>query len=208
MPVDSVGSTTTLDGVSTSSSGGSGQDRVEKQALGQDEFFKLLTTQLASQDPLEPMEDTAFIAQMASFSQLEMTSEMTKSFDKMSETQQFASAHGYIGKTVSLSTGEEGVVTSVERQNGETIVFLDGSNTNGRSVENIFRVAPGSGESANVSSSSQLSAAMESASQASQAAAQAAQTAAEAATRAATTISDAFVSKGDTDSENTSSSDG
>lgn len=204
MPVDSVGSTVTLDGVSTSSSGGSGQERVEQKALGQDEFFKLLTTQLASQDPLEPMEDTAFIAQMASFSQLEMTSEMTKSFDKMSDTQQFASAHGYIGKTVSLSSGEEGVVTSVERQNGETIVFLDGSNTNGRSVENIYRVGPGTGESAPVNSSNQLSAAMESATQA----AQAAQTAAEAATRAATTISNAFVSNSDPDSEDTTSSDG
>jgi flagellar basal-body rod modification protein FlgD len=152
MPVDAVGSTTqNLEGVSTTSKGGSGQERVEQKALGQDEFFKLLTTQLASQDPLEPMEDTAFIAQMASFSQLEMTSEMTKAFDKLSDTQQFASAHGYIGKTVSLSSGEEGLVTSVERQNGETIVFLDGSNTNGRSVENIFRVAPG-----NVTSSRQV----------------------------------------------------
>ncbi|MDQ8185946.1 flagellar hook capping FlgD N-terminal domain-containing protein [Pelagicoccus sp. SDUM812002] len=159
MPVDAVGSTTqNLEGVSTTSSGGSGQDRVEQKALGQDEFFKLLTTQLASQDPLEPMEDTAFIAQMASFSQLEMTSEMTKSFDKMSQVQQFASAHGYIGKTVSLSSGEEGMVTSVERQNGDTIVFLDGSNTNGRSVENIFRVSPGSGETAPVTSSRQATA--------------------------------------------------
>ncbi len=159
MPVDAIGSTTqTLEGVSTTQSGGSGQERVEQKALGQDEFFKLLTTQLASQDPLEPMEDTAFIAQMASFSQLEMTSEMTKSFDKMSEVQQFASAHGYIGKEVSLSSGEEGIVTSVERQNGETIVFLDGSYTNGRSVDNIFRVAPGPSDNPTVTNSKQAAA--------------------------------------------------
>ncbi|MBD5778672.1 hypothetical protein IEN85_04160 [Pelagicoccus sp. NFK12] len=184
MPVDAVGSTTqTLDGVSTTRSGGSGQERVEQKALGQDEFFKLLTTQLASQDPLEPMEDTAFIAQMASFSQLEMTSEMTKAFDKLSDTQQFASAHGYIGKTVSLSTGEEGVVTSVERQNGETIVFLDGSNTNGRSVDNIYRVAPGSGEGATVSSSKQVSNDLS-------------ETIANAITQAAKTITDPFVGTG------------
>lgn len=156
MAVDATGSTTqTLEGVSTTSSGGSGQNRVEQKALGQDEFFKLLTTQLASQDPLKPMEDTAFIAQMANFSQLEMTSEMTKSFDKMSQVQQFASAHGYIGKDVSFSTGGEGTVTSVERQNGETLVFLDGSNTNGRNIDNIFRVAPGKGDLA-VTSSKQL----------------------------------------------------
>ncbi|MDQ8182342.1 flagellar hook capping FlgD N-terminal domain-containing protein [Pelagicoccus sp. SDUM812005] len=187
MPVDAIGSTAqTLDGVTTTSSGSSGQDRVEQQALGQDEFFKLLTTQLASQDPLEPMEDTAFIAQMASFSQLEMTSEMTKSFDKMSQVQQFASAHGYIGKTVSLSTGEEGMVTSVERQNGETIVFLDGSNTNGRSVDNIFRVAPGGGDTGAVSSSKQVSSDI-------------AQAVADAITQAAQTITEPFVGEQSSD---------
>lgn len=146
MAIDPIGNTPqTLPNVSTTASATDGSSRLQQKQLGQDEFFKLLTTQLASQDPLEPMEDTAFIAQMASFSQLEMTSEMTKSFDKMSDVQQFASAHGYIGKMVSLSSGEEGTVTSVERQDGETIVFLDGSNTDGRSVDTIFRVAPGEG---------------------------------------------------------------
>ena len=196
MPVDLIGSTTqTLDGVSTTSSGGSGQERVEQKALGQDEFFKLLTTQLASQDPLEPMEDTAFIAQMASFSQLEMTSEMTKAFNKLSDTQGFASAHGYIGKTVSLSTGEEGMVTSVERQNGETIVFLDGSNTDGRSVDNIYRVAPGPGGSGAVSSSKQVSNDI-------------AQAVAEAITQAAETIAKPFVGDGQSGSGSSSGSGG
>ena len=110
-----------------------------QKALGQDEFFKLLTTQLASQDPLEPMEDTAFIAQMASFSELEMTSNLTKSFDSFNSSQAFASAHGYIGKTVSLSSGEVGEVTSVERQNGETLVFLDGA-VAGSSIDSIYKV--------------------------------------------------------------------
>lgn len=155
MSVDAAGSSTqNLDGVTTTSSKSTGAERVGQQTLGQDEFFKLLTTQLASQDPLQPMEDTAFIAQMASFSQLEMTSAMTKSFDRLSDSQEFASAHSYIGKVVSLSTGEEGLVTSVERQNGETIVFLDGDNSNGRSVDTIFRVA--TGEGATLSSSRQV----------------------------------------------------
>jgi flagellar basal-body rod modification protein FlgD len=133
------------------------------------------------------MEDTAFIAQMAQFSQLEMTSEMTKSFDKLNDTQQFASAHGYIGKSVSLSTGEEGVVTSVERQDGETIVFLDGSNTNSRNVDTIFRVAPGGGDGATVSSSKQVSSDI-------------AKAVADAVTSAAKTITEPFVGNGQSDS--------
>lgn len=140
MPIDSIGGAQNLANVTNSGSSTSTEERVGKQALGQDEFFKLLTTQLASQDPLEPMEDTAFIAQMASFSELEMTSNLTKSFDNFNSSQAFASAHGYIGKTVSLASGESGEVTSVERQNGQTLVFLNGSNTDGRSVDSIYKV--------------------------------------------------------------------
>lgn len=140
MSIDFIGGAQNLANVTNSGSSTSTEERVGKQALGQDEFFKLLTTQLASQDPLEPMEDTAFIAQMASFSELEMTSNLTKSFDNFNNSQAFASAHGYIGKTVSLSSGEVGEVTSVERQNGQTLVFLNGRNTDGRSIDSIYKV--------------------------------------------------------------------
>ncbi len=39
--------------------------------LGKDEFLKLFITQLKNQDPLEPMDNTQFIAQLSEFSQLE-----------------------------------------------------------------------------------------------------------------------------------------
>lgn len=117
--------------------------RMEQQALGQDEFFKLLTTQLASQDPLKPMEDTAFIAQMASFSQLEMTNRMATSMDKFTSMQEFQSAQQYLGKTVTtFAEGRTvtGVVESVERANDTTKLYLVGSNV-GYEVNHISRVA-------------------------------------------------------------------
>lgn len=141
MAVDAASSQVlALEGITTTSSTSSTESRIESQSLGQDDFFKLLTTQLASQDPMNPMEDTAFIAQMASFSQLEMTSSMTKSLDSFTDSQSFTAAQGYIGKIVSLSTGEIGEVTSVERQDGQTIVFLDGDDYNGRDIDTIYRV--------------------------------------------------------------------
>jgi len=49
--------------------------------LGKDEFLQLLVAQLRNQDPLEPMEDMQFIAQMAQFSELEQIVNMNESLN-------------------------------------------------------------------------------------------------------------------------------
>ena len=40
---------------------------VKKEELGQDQFLKLMTTQLQNQDPFKPMENGEFLSQMAQF---------------------------------------------------------------------------------------------------------------------------------------------
>lgn len=49
------------------------------QNLGKDQFLKILLEQLKNQNPLNPVEDKEFIAQMAQFSQLEETRSMSES---------------------------------------------------------------------------------------------------------------------------------
>ena len=53
--------------------------------LGQDAFMKLLTTQLANQDPLKPQDNGEFIAQLAQFSSLEKLTSIETSMKELSE---------------------------------------------------------------------------------------------------------------------------
>ena len=52
--------------------------------LGQDAFMRLLTTQLANQDPLKPQDNGEFIAQLAQFSSLEKLTSIETSIKELS----------------------------------------------------------------------------------------------------------------------------
>lgn len=52
--------------------------------LGQNDFLKLLSAQLQHQDPMEPMENGEFISEMAQFSALENTKDLTAAFKDLS----------------------------------------------------------------------------------------------------------------------------
>lgn len=54
------------------------QEGASKTTLEKDTFLKLLTTQLSNQDPLNPVDDTEFIAQLAQFSSLEQLQQMNE----------------------------------------------------------------------------------------------------------------------------------
>lgn len=79
------------------------QRNAPTKTLGKDEFLKILMVQLQNQDPLNPMEDKEFIAQMAQFTSLEQMTKMASGFDKFIEFQKsntLSSYVGWIGKSV------------------------------------------------------------------------------------------------------------
>ncbi len=91
---------------------------VKQNALGQDDFLKILITQLSYQDPTAPMEDKEFIAQMAQFSSLEQMTNMSSEFKKLSGTLNLNSAIGMIGKNVTITSGDSTINGLVEEVSG------------------------------------------------------------------------------------------
>lgn len=58
--------------------GSSSQGGKKPNELGKMDFLNILVTQLRYQDPLNPMDDKEFVAQLAQFSTLEQMTEQTK----------------------------------------------------------------------------------------------------------------------------------
>jgi len=97
--------------------------KAKDTSLGKDDFLKMLVTQLKNQDPLKPMDDTAFVAQMAQFSSLEQ-------MQNMNSATLATQANGMIGKNVTWSDTDNvvqtGKVTAVSFTTGNPPALLVG----------------------------------------------------------------------------------
>jgi len=79
-----------------------------KEQMGKTEFLTLFTTQLQNQNPLDPVNNEAFVAQLAQFSQLEATTNMSTSLENMAKSmkgERFMSGANLIGKQVTAPMG-------------------------------------------------------------------------------------------------------
>jgi flagellar basal-body rod modification protein FlgD len=113
-------------------------------ALGQEDFLQLLTKQLQYQDPMSPMDDKAFIAQMAQFSSLQHMSTMSADISRLttmlSGRESSSEAYGSLGKNVEILVGEEtvqGKVTAITR-GAVPEILVDGALYPWESVTRVF----------------------------------------------------------------------
>ena len=105
-------------------------ERKDGNNLDKDAFFKLLITQLKYQDPLTPMDNTEFIAQMAQFSYLEQMANMNANLSQFLRIQALSEGASLIGRnveTVDADTGEiiRGEVVRVSFEEGSMYAYLD-----------------------------------------------------------------------------------
>ncbi|MDR1160333.1 MAG: hypothetical protein LBK69_06890 [Syntrophomonadaceae bacterium] len=133
----------------------------ESKELGQEDFLKLLVTQLQNQDPLNPQSDREFIAQMASFSSLEQMKNLNNSFSELSyqigdvmiPNLMLQQSAALIGREVSYINPEpqgeddvvlSGVVQSVVIMSGVPYCVVDGKNISMESMLSVMNQSPDS----------------------------------------------------------------
>jgi len=109
--------------------GTSAAQQANLQTLGvtQEDFFKILITQLQFQDPLKPIDNQAFIAQIAQFTSLEQSRQTNNRIDDLLTIQATTQSIGLIGKTVEIDTAAGaavGAVSTLTFENGQPLLTV------------------------------------------------------------------------------------
>ncbi len=98
--------------------------------MGKDAFLRLFVAQLQHQDPMNPMNDSEFMGQMASFSTLEQVTNLATANEKVAASLTSTSAIGLIGRTVSYVDENDqiqtGTVDKVTTAGGKPSLTVDG----------------------------------------------------------------------------------
>lgn len=121
--------------------GGSGAPAAQgtgpADGLGKDDFLKLLVGQLRNQNPMNPLGDQEFIAQMAAFSTLEQVSNLAATTKRLEEATNVGQTIGLVGREVTYLKDDGTAATgTVERA-----TFADGQVT--LTVGGIDGISPG-----------------------------------------------------------------
>jgi flagellar basal-body rod modification protein FlgD len=139
----------TIASVSSASSAYSGAASLpaaKKTSLGSEDFMRLLAVQFQSQDPMKPMEDTAFIAQMAQFSALDQSSSLVKEMALLRADQQNLSASSMLGRIVTVTDDDGmpvmGQVSAVENSDKGPVLLIDGHRFSLSSVQRVEYTPP------------------------------------------------------------------
>lgn len=100
-------------------SAASGGASTSTTAIGLQDFLKILLTQLNYQDPLKPLDNQAFMAQMAQFTALEQSQRLNDKVDLLIGNQSALQSVGLLGRTVDVVTSSgnvTGVVSALSLQ--------------------------------------------------------------------------------------------
>ncbi len=120
---DTVSATSSATSAASAYTSSATTPQLPQQTINQDDFLKLLVAQLSAQDPMNPVSDTDFAAQMAQFSTLQQTQTMQKDMSGMQ-------AASLLGKNVEVQNAKGqidiGAVSAITLQSGTPSVIVNG----------------------------------------------------------------------------------
>ena len=138
--VNKAWTTSVPTGITTTAAAAEAAMTAKSSSMGQSDFLTLFTTQLKNQDPLDPVKNEAFVAQLAQFSQLEATTNMSttlKDFVDSQAGQNIVTGASLIGKTMSVPdapavlTGGKPIKGTISLPNGADGVKIQVLNDKG-----------------------------------------------------------------------------
>jgi len=111
----------------TAANGTSRSDTKSKTMVDYESFLKLLVAEMKNQDPTKPMDSTDFIAQLATFSQVEQSVQSNTKLDQILQASALSQASALIGHEVTSADGKTtGVVTEVKVKSDGMVAVLEG----------------------------------------------------------------------------------
>src|SRR5690554_1729192 len=124
------------------------------ESLGQADFLRLMTEQLKHQDPLDPMENSAFLGQLAQFSTVQGIQDLNgtvNGFSSLMQSDQLLRGTALIGRDVlvpsdTMALGEEGGAGGIVAAPGPGTVVFQVSDANGQLVREFHATADSAGE--------------------------------------------------------------
>ena len=128
MPVDAIGR------VASNVSG------LEQNSVGVEDFLQVFLTQLNFQDPLEPVDNREFIAQLAQFSTLEIQNRSNASLEGMLDVVSITQSLGLLNRTVEVRSSQGiaiGEVTSVRFDAGSGSPLLTIQTENNEFIQDV-----------------------------------------------------------------------
>ena len=103
--------------------------RTSKTAVDYQSFLKLLIAEMKNQDPTKPMDSTQYVAQLATFSQVEQSVQTNTKLDQIMQSSALSQADALIGRSITSADGKiTGTVASVTlASSGLIAVLQDGT---------------------------------------------------------------------------------
>lgn len=110
----------------TTSTASSATDAAAKASVDYDSFLRLLVAEMKNQDPTNPMDSSQYVAQLATFSQVEQSIQTNSKLDQLLQMSTLSQADAVIGRHITSADGStSGVVAEVRLTSEGAVAVLE-----------------------------------------------------------------------------------